>query len=174
MDKPTPTNLRADPRIPWASLFNIPDGSAGDTVIQEEIDLAWGYLTKECGRDFDDITEDDDVVVANRAVKLRIVQQAAYGKGTFGEVMSYSSGVQSYSVPGYSENRFDPAQGRQAGSRPWLFNPWPELDRLMYILATPERQAEVRSEAKGVWAPDVQVGGEVERRPYFGIEFDLW
>ena len=174
MNKPTPTNLREDPRIPWASLFNIPEGGGGDAVLQEEIDLGWGYLSKETGRNFaTDITTSDDVVVAGRALKLRIVQQAAYGKGTFGEIMAAASGVQSYAVPGYSENRFDPSQGRQMGTRPWLFNPWPELDRLIYILATPDRQAQVRAEAKGTWAPDVQVGHETETYPNFGIEFFL-
>lgn len=174
MNKPTAASLRADTRIDWEGLFNIPAGAGGDTILGEEIDLAWAYVEQTTNRDLDTLVDANLVPIASRAVKLRVVQQAEISKGTFADVTAMSSPISSFSVPGYSETRRDMnSQGRQGGQRPYRFNSWAELDDLLWLLATQTAKDTAIAEARGTYTPYFGVAHETEPIPEWGIEEGL-
>ena len=172
MNKPTASDLRADPRINWEALFAIPAGGAGDTLLTEEIALAWAYIEKTCDIDLDTLTDDNLVPIAGRAIKLRVIQQAAIGKGSFDDLFASISPIQSFSVPGYSETRGSSASAT-ATTRPYRLNPWDELDKLLWLLATEEAKDQALAEAQGKYRPYFGVAHEAEAIPQWGIEEGL-
>ena len=105
-----------------------------DTVLQSEIDDAWAYISERaCGLDLSalDATSNKGRL-ALRAVKLRTIQQAVQGQGSFVSA-SVNNLVKSFSVPGYSETRFDPATQSNKFLHSSL-NEWPVLADLIWSI----------------------------------------
>lgn len=175
MQKPTASDYRADVRIDWAGLFNIPANATGDAILNEEIGLAWAYVEQVTGRDLDTLTDADLVPIASRAVKLRTIQQAQINNGSFSDLIAQFSPISSFSVPGYSESRRDmSAQGRQGGMRPYRFNPWAELDDLLWLLATEQAKDTSLAEARGTYPVYFGIAHESEPPVHmWGIEEGL-
>lgn len=107
------------------------------------------------------------VRIARRAVALRVAQ-IAYG-GSKGNLGQDASGVQSFSVPGYSETR----GSKTATNVGALTNPWPELWALIWRLMTPEKREEWVAAQHGEDVPfldiiDVDIPGAGLSDPFWG------
>lgn len=106
---------------------------------------------------------------ARRAVALRVAQ-LAYNQSK-GNMSASASGVQSFSVPGYSETRGG-GSGTTANVGA-ITNPWPELWSLIWMLMTPEKREEWVAAQRGEDVPfidiiDVDVPGAGLSDPYTG------
>lgn len=142
-----------------------PDPSpAPDTALQEELTLAWNYVEKRTCRDFDALNAADpaneaDVILARRAVLLRLVQQVIHESTDYSDE-ALADLVRSFSVPGYSETKYDRAAKIEERQ---LLNPLPALHDLLYLLITPECWEK--------WLADVR--GSSEEPPASAVtEFD--
>lgn len=172
MDKPTAATLRADTRIDWAGTFSLPAPSSGDDPLTAEIALAWVYVEQVSGRDLDEYTGDLEPLV-NYAVKLRVVQQSAQQKGTYADIFGAISGVQSFSVPGYSETRAAAQSSKNGDQRDYRYNPWKPLDEVLHLIATQEaRDAAIRSFTM-TYEPSIAFEHTDEVVPLYGIERDM-
>lgn len=105
--------------------------------------------------------------IARRAVALRVAQ-IAFGGGR-GNLSQDASGVQSFSVPGYSETR----GSKTATNVGALTNPWPELWALIWRLMTPEKREEWVAAQRGEDVPfldiiDVDIPGAGLSDPFWG------
>lgn len=143
--KPTTTELRADPRIDWAGLGLADPAPADDTALEEEITVAFAYVEEKTGRDLDTMDPASNLgIIARRAVILRVVQQAVQGRGSY-ITREIDRQIISFAVPGYSETR---ASGTTTNSRQYaagLFNDWPILNDLLWLLATQAKRDEAYS-----------------------------
>lgn len=172
MYKPTAATLRADTRIDWAGTFSLPAPSSGDDPLTAEIALAWVYVEQVSGRDLDEYTGDLEPLV-NYAVKLRVVQQSAQQKGTYADIFGAISGVQSFSVPGYSETRAAAQSSKNGDQRDYRYNPWKPLDEVLHLIATQEaRDAAIRSLTM-TYEPSIAFEHTDEVVPLYGIERDM-
>jgi hypothetical protein len=141
VDRITAAEVRADPRLgPFLEANGFPDPSpAADTYLEDELTLAWSYVEKRTCRDLDaldalDPDNEADVIIARRAVQLRLVQQTLQEGVDYTETV-LSDLIKSFSVPGYSETRFDPISDMKAN---WRLNTLPALHDLLYLLITEE------------------------------------
>jgi len=135
MNKPTAADYRLDTRIPWEQL-GLPLQNP-DSVLQSEIDDAWAYIEEKACRDLDALDETTTIGrLSLRAVKLRTVQQAVQGQGSFMN-QALNNLIKSFSVPGYSETRVDPytSNGKFMHS---ILNEWPVLADLIWTIMPEE------------------------------------
>jgi hypothetical protein len=165
VDRITAADVRANPRInPFLEANGFPT-EIPDTLLEEELTLAWNYVEKRTCRDLDALDENDpaneaDVIIARRAVMLRLVQSTIQ-EGTDYSEESLANLIKSFSVPGYSETKFDPAG--KLGDR-WMLNPLAALHDLLYLLITPE--------CWDKWLSDI--GGAADEQPYSTITEFAW
>lgn len=172
MDKPTAATLRADTRIDWAGTFSLPAPSSGADPITAEIDLAWVYVEQVSGRDLDAYTGDLEPL-ATYAVKLRVIQQSAQQKGTYADIFGSISGVQSFTVPGYSETRSTQQSSKNGDQRDYRYNPWKPLDEVLHLLATPEARDQAIRALTMSYEPSIAFEHTDEVIPLYGIERDM-
>lgn len=152
---PTATDLRADPRIDWVGMgLPAPTPPAADPLTDEVI-LAWAYVEEKTGRDLDSLDAASNLgVIGKRAVVLRVIQQAVQGRGAF-ITREIDNQIRSFSVPGYSETResSSSAGGRWTKFQAAMFNDWPILNDLLWLLATPAKRDEAFAMFLGEDAP---------------------
>jgi len=172
VDKPTAATLRADTRIDWAGTFSLPAPSSGADPITAEIDLAWVYVEQVSGRDLDAYTGDLEPL-ATYAVKLRVIQQSAQQKGTYADIFGSISGVQSFTVPGYSETRSTQQSSKNGDQRDYRYNPWKPLDEVLHLLATPEARDQAIRALTMSYEPSIAFEHTDEVIPLYGIERDM-
>jgi hypothetical protein len=172
MDKPTASDLRADTRIDWAGTFGLPAPPSGADPLTSEIHLAWVYVEQVSGRDLDTYTGDLEPLV-EYAVKLRVVQQSAQQRGTYGDVFGSISGISSFTVPGYSETRSASKSGPSGDQRDYRYNPWKALDEVLHLIATPEARDAALEALRGQAMPFLGFAHQDEQIPLYGIERDL-
>lgn len=134
MLKPTPAEFRTDTRIDWVAL-GFPETTAGDALLESEIDLAWAYVNAKTCQDLTALAEGSDkAILARQAIKLRTVQASIQGSSSYLQG-TLTTLIQSFSVPGYSETRFDPRERRSdAKFSPSYVNDWPVLADLLWQL----------------------------------------
>lgn len=132
MDRPDADAVRAVlPAFAWAD-FNY-SGATLDPVVE----MANAYVEAVTGRVLDASmpTELDDLAL--QAVALRTAQLVSMFQADSIETMT-DDGIQSFSVPGYSETRRDLTSVYKNG----LVNPWPLLHELLWLLMTPAKREE--------------------------------
>jgi hypothetical protein len=139
----TPEELRGDTRIDWTAL-GLPEADP-DIALEEEIAVAWAYVEEKTGRDLDTLTDGTNLAsLARRAVKLRVVQQAIQGQGSF-ITREIDRQIKSFSVPGYSETRESGSTLDLRNFPNGYFNEWPILNDLLWLLATDEKRDEAQA-----------------------------
>jgi hypothetical protein len=168
LQKPTPTELRANQRLTqiWEDYnFPLPTGSNPDPLADEVI-LAWAYVENKTGLDLDVLVDDTaTAIIARRAVILRTLQQAVQNENAYLD-QAFNDIVKSFTVPGYSETQFDPPRKL---SEVAFMNPWPVLHDLLWAIATDEKKAELIAEAN----MDVLPASTVTEINWFSIPFRL-
>jgi len=148
MTKPTAASYRADPRINWVSL-GLPAGGSPDSL-EAEINMAWAYVEEVTGLQLEPISSTDNkAYIAYQAVRLRTIQQAVQGTGTFAS-QSNNQNIKSFAVPGYSETRGDSSK---ISIDAFFFNPWTALEDLLWLLATQEKKDEALAKKEGEVQP---------------------
>jgi hypothetical protein len=171
--KPTAATLRDDTRIDWAGTFSLPAPSSGvSDPLTAEIDLAWVYVEQVTGRDLDAYSGNLEPLV-NYAIKLRVVQQSAQQKGQYSDIFNSISGIQSFSVPGYSETRATAQASRNGDQRDYRYNPWKPLDEVLHLIATPEARDQAIRSLTMSYEPSIAFEHTDEVIPLYGIERDM-
>lgn len=121
-----------------------------DADLERLIARAVAYIAAVTGRVPLTSVPEELIAVAEEAIQRRVEQLALTGTaGSVGGVVS-DDGVQSFSVPGYSETRFDRSR---VDVKAGVTQPWGALWDLLWLLMTPEMREAWMAEREGGHAP---------------------
>lgn len=133
MNRPTSANIRA-----WSKLdFSDPDLGylpASPDPLDFVVAQACGYVTQVTARAIDATMPTDLLEIAQAAILRRAEQLIQMGKADNVDTAGDVDLVSSFTAGSYSETRRD-TSARQ-GQSPATLNPWPELDRALWLLLT--------------------------------------
>jgi hypothetical protein len=115
-----------------------------DDPLQRIVDAAIAYIAKVTGRQPLTSVPDEDVILAEDAVRMRTEQLVMQSRAETVE-SSTDDQVRSFSAGSYSETRFDRKKGTER-----VLNTWPALEEILWALMT--------EDAKEQWIADL--GGE--------------
>jgi hypothetical protein len=143
VDRLTAAEIRANVRLAEYFVeqgFTPPEVGEVDPL-DDLITVSWAYIELYTCLDLDVLdAASAEGIVAKRTVLLRMMQAAVQESPDF--VSSASDNlIQSFSVPGYSETKFDPLRGvagsglKQTGL---VVNEWTPLNNALLFLMTPE------------------------------------
>lgn len=165
---PTAEELRADTRIDWVGLgLPIPADPLVPDPLSAEIAIAEAYVEEKTGRDVETLSPTSNLgIIAKRAITLRVIQQAVQGRGSF-ITHEIDRQIISFAVPGYSETRASGSSTTGKGYPAGLFNDWPILNDLLWVLATQEKRDEALALFYGEQPPAsaIVAVGWTDRRP---------
>ena len=120
------------PMVDWAAL-----GYPTDEALGPVVEMANEYVEAVTGRPLDASMPSSLDTLALQAVALRTAQLTYMFSADMIE-SGADAGIQSFTVPGYSETRREPTSWWKAG----YVNPWAALDELLWLLMTPEKRDE--------------------------------
>lgn len=160
----------------WSNVeFDQLDPPIDDVRLAVLLERAIDYVSTTIGRAIDDTIPLPFVTLVQDAIQMR-VEQRAYQQQTEYTETGADDQVQSFSVTGYSETRYQggtrtsPGRGGTPGFP--LVNPWPALNALLWRLMTDEARdywTELLSSANGEHAPEFDVTevawGDFDRLP---------
>lgn len=144
MQRPTAPFIRSIlPKAPWqafgfAAPAEAPENPADDPL-DFQVQLAADYVEWVTGRPQDDTMPPQLVRTAQMADALRVVQQLSDTGRDQIDAYAESDVLASFSADGYSETYRDTGVSAKAMMDGRLVNPWPPLNRLLWMLMTPER-----------------------------------
>lgn len=144
MDRPDATLIRSIlPKAPWATFgFAAPDPAPPDPhddPMDFQVQLAADYVEWVTGRPQDATMPDPLMRTAQMADALRVVQQLSDAGRDQIDAYAESDVLASFSADGYSETYRDTGVSAKAMMDGRLVNPWPPLNRLLWMLMTPAR-----------------------------------
>jgi hypothetical protein len=139
------------PGISWAKR-GYPAPAAGDPdPLQLLVDLAADYVEQTTGRVLDATLPPQLIRVAQMAVALATVSLQSDLNDEQIEAVSGGDVLASFSADGYSETYRDTGVTLKAQREAWMVHPWPPLNRLLWMLMTPDKSA--------YWVGYLQGGG---------------
>lgn len=159
MQPPTLTQIKL-----WSNVeFDQLDPAIEDDRLQVLIDRAVDYISTTIGRTIDETIPLPFVTLVQDVIQMRVEQRAYQQQQEYTETGADDQ-VSSFSVTGYSENRYDggtrtsPGRGGKPGFP--LINAWPALNSLLWRLMTDEARdywIELLNSANGEHAPGFDV-----------------
>lgn len=156
MDRPTAEDIRAWSKLDFAS-YDYPAPTPPDAdPLQLLVDQAIAYVVAVTGRPLDATMPGDLAPLAEQAVRMRVEQLVIGGQAETVEEAAEAladAGIQSFSVPGYSETRFRPESSEVYKRLNW----WPSLAELLYLLMTDEKREDFDARVAGYHAPGFAV-----------------
>lgn len=141
MNKPTSADIRGWSKLDWTDPdldYAPPTGSATDKL-DFVVAQACGYITHVTARAIDATMPTELTEIAQAAILRRVEQLAQMGKSDNVETAGDADLISTFTAGPYSETRRDTTAKPSAGS---TLNPWPELERALWLLLT-ETPAEV-------------------------------
>lgn len=115
--------------------------SAAEDPLQLQVDLAADYVEWVTGRVMDASMPRNLERAAQMATALRTVQQVSDVSADSLDALSEGDVLASLSADGVSMNFRDTGTAGQAQAKALMVNPWPPLNRLLWMLMTPVRQS---------------------------------
>lgn len=156
MDLPTADDVQAWSEVDFAAL------GYDDNDMDRMVARAIAYVEQWTWRIPLTDVPDGLVPIAQQAVQLRVEQLAVTGTESATTQQTTDDGIQSFTVPGYSETRFD--RGSSSSSSKAMRNEWDALWELLWLLMTPE--------AREAWI--AQSSGENVDIPAFDVTEVDW
>ena len=141
-ETPTAATIRASSQVDFGSL-GFPDGGDPDPL-QAPVDQATSYITWVTGRTWDNPLPMDPMTVPimDQAAQMRTEQIVYQDSADNVETAGDYDMIQSFTAGSYSETR------RELEKPPRMLNPWPALDRLLWLLLS-QTPAEIAAGGNG-------------------------
>lgn len=168
---PTDTTVRPDaalvralmPKVKWVKRGYAPPANPGDPdPLQFVVDMAADYVEETTGRKLDATMPPNLVRIAQMAVALATVAFLADFSDDQLEALGEGDVLASFSADGVSETYRDTGVSLKAQRESWMVHPWPPLNRLLWLLMTPEKK---------VWWVAYLEGGGI---PMYGVAEVDW
>lgn len=168
MDRPTSADVRAwvPPAFDWVAMAGYaPAPAAGDPdPLDVRVKWAWAEEQEMTGRDFSQIEVDSNDEALVQKLTALWVMYGAMGGGPAALRVMAQPWLRSFTAGSYSETRFSPSEldVTLRGATPDVIarlHPVAEIGRLLWLLATPTKQADWTSVLLNREAP---IGGIVE------------
>lgn len=127
--------------------------------LQRVVDRAVGYVVTVTGQDITapilppSLSEALFASLFDQAVQMRTEQVVLQGRKGHLSSAASNSVISSFSAGSYSESHRDPTRRGEEKS----INLWPDLDELLWLLMTPDKQDYWRAFLAGQGAPDFVV-----------------
>jgi hypothetical protein len=124
----------------WAEYdYEAPHTSTAIDPLVLEVGLACDYVAWVSGRPLDATMPPALERAAQKAVVLRTIQQVIQESGEQQEDLFAGTTLKGFSVTGYAEQYVEVGEAEQAHRKGMMINPQPELNRLLWMLVTPQQ-----------------------------------
>lgn len=157
MERPTAALVRQVlAKVKWAKVGYPapvdPPTEAAPDPLQWWVDMAADYVEEVTGREFATMPTRLEKLAVLAVALLSVANITGTTQDAF-EAMAGAEGLASFSAGSYSETYRDPQGSVKAERESLMVHPWPAINRLLWLLMTPEKMQYWRGVLSGEGVP---------------------